>query len=620
MYDPCVCHYGSKMRIQLKLFSTAEITMTSNTTGTLAPDETTLSTASGTYDDNEGQHTWGWKDIAGFNEKAVQKSIKAYKDLSDFTDGLNFAVDKSGLSGAEKQGNKSAVASLKNALASSDFLKAGLKALPYVSSAITFLDFFVGGGEEDPGPQEVKLTPMAIEFNSRYKGTITNSILKKEITFSTPGGTNINPTSLDYPLYNEPMGVFHLFKTPVLTYKTTYTSSPSLSPTTYGPVYQVDPNIDPTWLSWDPYLPHALLDPSEFYAVDPFLHQPFGIANNDPVRSYVYKLDQDLEYLVNEATEFTDGSEVYAAIFVEVSAGSGPGGIGYLRGTNFNMQTEGKGFYHTRFMPLSCMNGLTAEFTTSDYNSVKVYLKVIANFERGDAYVIPNETQNVMWSGNFAVNKVLGSGSYNFNSSFINVPKERAITQSAVLTQNITAYDRITIYPGVSLSSLVPIKITASEEIIVSPGVTLSPNITLEIAQPNGCGSFYSPKPKDATLTSFCTSTVYNNTNRQLRLPAPGEEEEEFHEKSSITKFSLIAHPNPFTHELTLEFTLPAAGITSARLLDPMGREVLRLWEGKESEAGPQEQTFDLSSLSSGIYLAVLETPQGRQTVRVVKN
>ncbi len=45
----------------------------------------------------------------------------------------------------------------------------------------------------------------------------------------------------------------------------------------------------------------------------------------------------------------------------------------------------------------------------------------------------------------------------------------------------------------------------------------------------------------------------------------------------------------------------------------------MQLWENQSAEAGAQEHTFNLSSLPAGLYLAVLETSQGRQTVRIVK-
>ena len=617
MYDPCVCHYDSKMRIELKLISTAEITMTSTTTGSLVPDQDILNSGTSTYEDGEGQHTWGWKDIAGFNEKAVQKSTKAYKDLNDFKKSANDAIDKSGLSAAEKQKKKGEVDDLKTALGLTGFLKEGLQALPYASAALTFLDFFVGGGEKDPSPQEVKLIPMAIELNSRYKGTISQSLEKRNITFSTPGGSNVNPTDLDYPLYNEPLGIFHLYETPELSYKTTYTGSPAFTPTTYGPVYLVDPDDDPTWESWDPYDPHALLDPADFYAVDPFLHQPFGASEDDPVRSYVYKLDQDVAYFVNEAAEFTDRSEVLAAIWIEVSSGDTPAGVGYLRGTNFNLFSEGKGIYRTQYLPLSCINGLTAEFTTSDYNLVKVYLKVVANFERGDSYIVPNETQNILWSGKFALKTTLVSGEYNFTSSFIGIPREVVITQSGVLTQDISAFERVTINPGVSLSSSVPVTIRAGEEVIISPGATISPNITFEIAQPNACSDYYAPTAK-GDVAAFCQSSIYQE-NRQLRLRAPDEHSVMAEEKESNYIFSLTAHPNPFDETLTLRYELPEAAQVAIVLLDLMGRPVMQVQQAQAMQAGPQEVVVDASGLAAGMYHAVLQANSRRESVKVVK-
>ncbi len=639
MYDPCVCYYETmELVVEIRVSENYEVIGTLTTNGSIQPSGNgsgpILSSTSGTYNDQNGQSTFGWKDISGVND-AFQKAAKGYKDVSEFVKGGYLATDNSGYSSDEIASKKEAISDLADALKLKDFLKAGLKAVPYVSAAITFLDYFVAGGKKESASGPIKLHPMGIEMNSRFQGNIQRTLNRKDILFYVPGSAKfLNMTANEsekYPYYNQALGVFNLVETPTIKYNSTYVGSPSFWPTTYGPVYVVDKNIDPTWESWDNYLPHSHpeFDPNSFYAVDPFNHQPFGDNQDDPVRNYVYKIDSDVAYLVNPATEFSEiGSEVLAAIWIEVRNGSAPSGVGFLQNTNFNLFSEGKGIYRTEYVPLSCINGLTAEFSTSDYNIVNVYLKVIANFARGDIYAfegldpdeLTNNVQNVLWSGKFRLEKTqdtnLGIGDSN---PFVNVPEEVVFYQNTNLTQDVVAYEKIIVSAGVQLTASVPVTLRSGKSIIFQSGSSYSPNITLQVAQPNGCTDYYNPTPKDA-LASFCVSELYRENRMVENRSGRSDGDDPISGENSFNDTQpLKASPNPFTHELTLEFTLPTAGITSARLLDPLGREVMILWNGREREAGPQSETIDLSALSAGIYLAVLETPQGRQTVRVVK-
>ncbi len=65
--------------------------------------------------------------------------------------------------------------------------------------------------------------------------------------------------------------------------------------------------------------------------------------------------------------------------------------------------------------------------------------------------------------------------------------------------------------------------------------------------------------------------------------------------------------PNPFNPSTMVEFTLGNAGYASLRVYDVLGREVAVLAEG-ELAAGSHSVRFDGSGLSSGTYLAVLQS------------
>lgn len=595
MYDPCVCSYGSKMKFEVRLISTAEITMSSISSGVILPDEDILKSSTNTYEDDDSQYSWGWEDIVGFNNDAVQKPAKTYKDMGAFTKSVFDAIEKSGLTFAEKQQKKLDLEDLKDAMELPAFLKDGLKAIPYVSSAITLLDFFVGAGKESSGPQDVIIQPMAIEFNSKFKGTINSSSLKKEITFNTPGGNIISSTSADYPYYNEAMGIFHLKETPELQ------SSQGIEFITESQTEMVDP------FGHNPFKP-----------IDPPLLDPNG---NPKVlfKKYSYKLDQDIEYLVNPAAEFTDNSEVMAAFLVVATE---PGtnlaaGVGHRDGDLFNLVSEGKGFYRTAFVPLSCINGMTLDFAIDEGSDIQIYLWVLANFERGDIYADAS-TQNVLWQGRFAVDISNNVANFNDDSPFRGVQENYVFTNgSYFLSDPVSAYNQITIQAGVTLSAGSPVTIRAGENITILPGATISPNITLELGYPNGCGPIeYSPT-LPATLSSFCSSSTYNSNDRLTRLSREVENDHE--NKGSFFSLPLTAQPNPFTDELTLSYELPAEAQVQMQLVDMIGRPVRQILPTSHRKAGQHEIQANLNDLASGMYTVILQVGEMRQTVKVIK-
>ena len=65
------------------------------------------------------------------------------------------------------------------------------------------------------------------------------------------------------------------------------------------------------------------------------------------------------------------------------------------------------------------------------------------------------------------------------------------------------------------------------------------------------------------------------------------------------------AYPNPFNPRTTLRWDLARAGLVSLRIYDLTGREVVTLFEGRQS-AGPHTLEWDAAALPSGTYVALL--------------
>jgi hypothetical protein len=80
-------------------------------------------------------------------------------------------------------------------------------------------------------------------------------------------------------------------------------------------------------------------------------------------------------------------------------------------------------------------------------------------------------------------------------------------------------------------------------------------------------------------------------------------------------EFSLAAYPNPFNAETTIELELARPRDVHVRIVNVLGQEVARLWEGR-LEAGPRTLHWNASANASGLYFAVA---QAGGTVRTTK-
>lgn len=73
------------------------------------------------------------------------------------------------------------------------------------------------------------------------------------------------------------------------------------------------------------------------------------------------------------------------------------------------------------------------------------------------------------------------------------------------------------------------------------------------------------------------------------------------------TEFALSQnYPNPFNPSTKIGFTLDAAGVTTLKIFDALGREVAVLADGYFESGVYYERTFDASHFSSGMYVAQL--------------
>ncbi len=89
-------------------------------------------------------------------------------------------------------------------------------------------------------------------------------------------------------------------------------------------------------------------------------------------------------------------------------------------------------------------------------------------------------------------------------------------------------------------------------------------------------------------------------------------------EVNSPTVYALEQnYPNPFNPSTTINYSIAEAGIVKMAVYNLLGQEVAVLIN-EFKEAGPHTITFDASELTSGAYFYTIETPQFKQTRKML--
>ncbi len=433
-YDPCTCFYTSMLFIDIKLIDTASITLTGSINGTMT-----------NIDDNNSQSdpSWSFSDALNAGEKAnktfssIDKWVTAQERALDIEGKTEAQLELEGL--FDKLTKKKALNELQEAIKGSGFLKAGLKAAPYIGAAFELVSFFLGGGKKPDGPQEVKIMPMSIQADVKLNGTIEGIYPYKDISFSTPGSKDVinQDTILDfYPHYNEVLGVMNIMKTPKA-----YTT--------------------PLW---------------DYFCV-------FGPCSPVPAGAR-YKLAEDIEFVLNPAAGFKPNPEIELAWRVEYAS---PDGFFHRN-------------FQTPLTPASCFKDYAVNVPIFIYapTTAQVFLKVFANLEREDA---DGNTQNVLWVSEYPVetiSDVVSPTVVDWNSvgstlatnlEFLS-PNPRYILFSQSVWKNITI--GVELIPSNSFQTYT---LTAGGEIILEEGAVINPGINLVVDLPTACQSNLAPAP-----------------------------------------------------------------------------------------------------------------------------
>ncbi len=608
-YDPCICLNYSQIEVNFGVIDIAQINLSGRLIGT---SQVLNSNGTSPLLNDEDFLTSVYKngldvEAGSIIYKNVDDLIAKYKSPPGLTQfeqialGVVGSIVKAGLGGADKwltsvidgavtQSIKDIGlidgANLTDSEKNEFKVKTGLKLIGDQSDRILTAMGLKSSTTRPPNPS-------VIEAEMALTGTISNGGPiggNSSIILRTPGslGTDDTETTspwFNYPTYNEPLGTFALLDSPLVK----RTTAMQRDPYPYEPGYENPPGSLINYNSW-------LSSHARYRFED--IEYVFNPASEVDAEKTVI-----LGALVVKGTPATRVEEFYDP-FLDISTYTYSESV-----PNIDLVAGMSDYYVSPFLSLECLK----DYIVGDFlPGSQVYLRLMIQYVfKENAYGKVNQAFEVLTYPVKFASTTLPPYTY--------LPDTLIVDGATAFTQNTTLKARnvIVVTGGLTLNAGVTVTLAAGREVLVIPNVTLPPGISIELGAEAILGCDYpvfSQEPMEVVKT-FCNSTRYKANQLSNRVASPQNDPiDNIKEKQALT-----AYPNPFTHELTLEFTLPAAGVTSARLLDPLGREVMMLWNGREREAGPQSETIDLSALAAGIYLAVLETPQGRQTVRVVK-
>lgn len=580
-YDPCACNFKSRIYVDLQLITTSQIKMVGISQGTL----TNIANGSGTI--NQEESKWTLQNAIGAGKKASE----TFNSIGSFTNKQLTELEKAKhddktelplLTAKEKQ---DAFNAFQKALFKNDFLKDGLKALPYIGAAVSFLDSFFGGGASSP--QEVKLMPMAINMTTTFEGTIETRVPDRPILIDNPGtkDAGIAPSfDSEYPVYNEAMGNFTVLTLPKIE------------------------KIKHQYI----FLPISLL-------------VEYGMLYKFPTN-----LQTDLKYVLNPASGLNaDNIEIKAALVFDFEQRPQE----WVKSLNENLELEAKTpttiRYRSPYMPLSMINDATAQYGFSLRDSIytypgtiitvpmgkfvapkDVYLKIIVNLKRNNA---TPETQNILYVQTYKLGE---------NYSIRQTPAMPIIPAESKIPENIYfrtgqiissngfdtkyAWGSLIVQAGVSYTPYVTNRYTCLGGVFYEDGAMPIP-ISYIIYQEFPFANIppyqkFTPQATSAFIQSACATTYKNQIQRWSKAEKIGDVGVEELKAGVEKSEDFVAFPNPANSEVTIRYQIEQQGNVEISITDMLGRVVFEPIVSQNHETGIYEVKFNTSSLAEGVY------------------
>ncbi|RTQ50670.1 T9SS type A sorting domain-containing protein [Hymenobacter gummosus] len=560
-YDPCTCLFASRLRFTFSLIQTTNANLEVVLNGTSYARQIIKQAPNGV---DAGIRSSALRWVDGL----VTSGVSGYKDYSGFQTGINGIADflsaTNGLSTKQKQ----------EAQLFSNLMQVG-QTIPYLGGLMGVLDFLTGGGRRTAKDAS---GVAAFEANLTHKitgsatGELRLDIPRGDRIVKTPGSQQVGTAAV--PAYDNVLGLFALLETPkveYVQYARDY-SQPYLGYEYPNPDY--DPNCVPTYDEYGGSSCPAEYNFSHVGVYDYWLKQ--------------YKLSRDLKFAINPAARLVlkelsfalvaDGSEAgwgvpVAASFTDPSPYADE--AERLKKMGYEQETDKR--VRTVFLPAGCVTETSLTMMspatyTMPAKDAKIYLKVRAVFKRQDAQA---GDQDVIYLATYHAD-VARSGNDPGNLKF-----RQEMDANQTPSQGKYHY-----------------KATAIP-------------LPLPVLVGNNCRNV--PAQTAAQIKEFCSDAkTYNPvavTRPTLGQPAAAP--------AAQTAPVLACFPNPASESVRISYQLQSSTSVKLYVLDGLGHAVQTVMEKPEQASGEYTQTLDVSKLPAGLYNCVLETGQGRSSVKL---
>lgn len=673
VYDPCTCFFSSQIHVTVDYIEESNITLDGTINGTITDindknkgtglAEPNKSFSMKTLEDVGKKAVEGFKSGADFVSSADKELFKYKKkevakitgdvnvldystklDLQTYIDGKLYGYKysselKSLNDETEKQ--KTGLDKLLQDVAGSSWLKDGLSAVPYISSALSIYDYFTGGGSANNSIQKVSIQPMSISTDLKVKGKIVKVVPYDALIFYTPGsdhtGYGVND---NIPIYDQTLGTFNLLRSPIVKWREVRENSfDNLSFQNYGDSPPTD--------EW-----------SVNYIV------------NDKTS---FKLKNNLDFVINPASDLKLNNEdldIIASIEIEMEflPQSNQNSIvthnlrsdvnSIILGSNLLVKKNPNTFY-SRYLPLQCLNDVTLNlnsysyfdshihsgpnqqppYTTEDilnlFNSnppaspkptiKSIWINIIANLKRKDIDLYP-KASNVLFKGKYKVNLEAYTGTtpnIDFASSAWENYPESITLQNTTINSDMFAWEDITIGDNVTVGTGGPYKITAGNKIIVDKNINIpNQNLILQTGVDKICNTPMYDRVID--VSSFCNSQGnhdYKSNNRIQTLIMKNDKIDNSNTAKTGLEIKTELYnckPNPANSSTSILYYAPKGSEINFDISNIFGEVVIRLENTIESFTGEHSKIIDTSKFPSGTYFVTMRSAEKIETKKLI--
>ncbi len=564
-YDPCTCNYSAKFAFDVELINTTSLQFTAN--GNIVQQI-----------DSTGAGGGGRQNLLQTLSGAVAAGTSYH---STATNGI------------------STISSIFNAPASS-FIK---NTIPGLAAAAGAIDFLSGAFGITTPPQ-----PIAFKMDLQATGSLVTSSPHKQQNTDVPGTEHVGRPLIPI-YYDNVMGVYNLLETPKLTYyKNNYAYGNGVTNYRYPceariaePIkYILNPNAEINLDKFDIYgaieLEIQYLNPNSLpfnlSFTTPNLFKVKDIEDNKQVwRSTTYPLGALKDVMVGFAEQGIPSHKVYITrSFVRIT-------IKHKR--KINALDEMEEIHIGRFLLQDNRiqdNSVPHESVLPVFNPVnRVELQEMRdNYELDALFTIPAGTTQTLYAAHSLRIRhlyITGGGTLRIITGTPSDTDDNFPNVSFMYPNDVDQFiNQIEFVVGVPdlIKGLLP---PVTENPLINPRV----------------------KP----ITNFCNSRDYISRAKTIAQKGDDLAVAASHSVDNL-KTNLNIYPNPATDKITFKYDIATKGFVKIVVSNALGIIVAEIVQNEIHEIGSFESVLDTNNLNSGVYIASLETAQGRQTQKIV--